>query len=534
MFYGYENSPIIPSMNVYDTSLMQAYIAGAREQYNQARDDFKDFLKEAKDFQSPFAADTQSMYDMSRGAAEQLINHYGTDALLKSPEGRNALTRMIAGFDTGAASRYKQSAQNAEELRKNIQKMSQDGSFDNDLFEEELARYAGLPEGSKLKLQDWDTNKYGVMNLTSPSPRESLSEIFSDLNGIKPTYHEDMSKPGVYDMKAITPEDIVNGAMGMLDDKLKTSPTLRKMYGDLLDRNTAAVLQQNGGQPLSTDDYAKIQTAARRQLAEAAAQPFMFHVTKDIDRIPQKSSSGGSGGSGGSGNGNGIEVEPYDFYKNVYNQYSASFGLDFDSAKARQTELYNVSGGDSSKFMEGTLHAAPSQMFYNQVDKKRISNDGNGYRLQVNDLKRLVSGHQIAENSSRDGGNFDGGKDDTKGFINIVKKKLPKDSVNYHVYFQPDDYVSVTQTKTDKRVCRWKGTLKVAKYDPETKTWKYDHVYNVYYTMLNDRIYNRGTGQWQRPERSGEGGNIASAMAGSTGSGSTTSSKKLLVSNQSN
>ena len=50
MIYGQDEPVALPVMDLYDTGMMQMYVNAARDQYLQARDDQKEFLKTYGDF----------------------------------------------------------------------------------------------------------------------------------------------------------------------------------------------------------------------------------------------------------------------------------------------------------------------------------------------------------------------------------------------------------------------------------------------------------------------------------------------------
>lgn len=185
MIGGYENVIALPSMGVFDTSMMQADIAAAREQYNQARDDYKEFIKTYGDFYSPIAADNEDYYNMTKGAAQNLINQYGGN-LLRSAEGRAAISRLIAETNTAALGQIKANAANYQQYLQNIQKAKMDGTYSKALEDMELAEL-GLDPNSWRTI-DPKTGQTREWNRLGPSKYQDLNQLTSHfVDALQPT-----------------------------------------------------------------------------------------------------------------------------------------------------------------------------------------------------------------------------------------------------------------------------------------------------------------------------------------------------------
>lgn len=169
MVGGYENVVALPSMGVFDTSMMQASISAAREQYNQARDDYKQFIKDYNDFYSPLQPDNDVYYNMTIGQANRLFDQYGGD-ILRNAEGRNAIKRMINNVDMGKINALKQSAEAAKEYIKNRGALEKAGLFNPDF---ENFRLNGK------SLENWDTSRDGIWTQTSPGEFQTLNAYTS-------------------------------------------------------------------------------------------------------------------------------------------------------------------------------------------------------------------------------------------------------------------------------------------------------------------------------------------------------------------
>lgn len=166
---GTEQLVHLPSVGILDFTALQADIAAAREQYNQARDDYKDFMKEYKDFYSPISSDNKTYYDLTTGAARNLLNVYGGD-LLRSAEGRAAIQNMINSVDTGRIAQLRQGAENAKQYLKSRAELQQKGLWDPML---EQFRLKGKT------IENWDTNKDGMWMELSPLMKQDLNQLTS-------------------------------------------------------------------------------------------------------------------------------------------------------------------------------------------------------------------------------------------------------------------------------------------------------------------------------------------------------------------
>lgn len=169
---GNEQPVMMPTMQVYDTDLMKAYIAGVKEQYDNARADMKDFMKSYGDFYSPIAGDTENYYNLTLGGANDMLSQMmarGIDPY-KSPEARNAIARYIANVPSGKIAQMKQSAENAKQYLQQKAKLQAAGKW-NEAYERYLL-------GGK-SLENWDTARDGVWNRVSPS---EYSDLFDSTN----------------------------------------------------------------------------------------------------------------------------------------------------------------------------------------------------------------------------------------------------------------------------------------------------------------------------------------------------------------
>lgn len=184
MIGGYENVIALPTMGVFDTSMMQADIAAARELYNQAREDYKDFRKEYSSFYSPIANDNTSVYNMTVGELNKLIDKHGAD-LIRSGQGRSDLRKLINGVNTAAYGQMKQNAKNYETYLQAVQQAKQNGTYSPELEARELNALGLDPNNfstvdSSGGIHQWDR--------LGPSKYQDLNQLTSHyFDDLKPT-----------------------------------------------------------------------------------------------------------------------------------------------------------------------------------------------------------------------------------------------------------------------------------------------------------------------------------------------------------
>lgn len=214
MYLGYEEPVAMPSMGVYDTDLMKAYIAGVKEQYDNARQDMKDFNKLYGDFYSPIAGDTENYYNLTVGGANKLIDDLMAQGIdpYKNPQARNLISRYIANVPTDKLNQMKQSAENATAYNAAKAKMIADGTYS-----QEMADFLGEDPSN------WDTMKNGVYNRVAPTRFNTIEDmLLPTIQQLQKSYkfNEAKSKatPGynIYDVSEAQTRDAINSIYGDL------------------------------------------------------------------------------------------------------------------------------------------------------------------------------------------------------------------------------------------------------------------------------------------------------------------------------
>lgn len=221
---GYEDPVQMPTMDIYSTDLMKAYIAGVKDQYERGQEEYKDFMKAYSDFYSPIAADNEYYYNNTIGGANKLINDMYANGIdpFKSPEARAAISRYIASRPTGTLANIRRTADAAKEYQKNYGEMLANGATTPEYERWRLQNKYGMSD-----IANWNTATMGALNETAPGAYRSafdmVSPLLKDLDDTLLT-KEDVEKMGYkydpfYEYSGISPtqvEGVIGGNLGQL------------------------------------------------------------------------------------------------------------------------------------------------------------------------------------------------------------------------------------------------------------------------------------------------------------------------------
>ena len=164
MIYGQDEPTLFPVADLYDSGMIQMYINAAREQYNQNREDLKEFQKTFGDFVSPFAKDMQWVDANTRGRINEAMDYLQRNGIdpLRSAEGRAVLQRVINTTPRAEINARRANAKLGEEYLKARGQMIANGTY-NDDYEQYLLNNLGLG-----RFEDFDSSM-GTWTRTSPS-----------------------------------------------------------------------------------------------------------------------------------------------------------------------------------------------------------------------------------------------------------------------------------------------------------------------------------------------------------------------------
>lgn len=173
-----QEQPVVYSMDeIFNPTTMnmvlqaqQNYVNAMREDYMQGVKDMKDFTKEYGDFYSPLTKDNENWDRLTNGAIREAMGKYGPD-MLRSPEGRAEIQRIIASVPYGELQKLRASVQPAMQYLKNKGVLDSKGLYSKD-FQDWINKQAGI-----TNFENWDTLKDGVWTKESPDTFDSLNTV---------------------------------------------------------------------------------------------------------------------------------------------------------------------------------------------------------------------------------------------------------------------------------------------------------------------------------------------------------------------
>lgn len=171
MIYGQDEPMLFPVADLYDSGMMQMYINAAKEQYNQNREDMKEFTKTYGDFMSPFANDIAWVDQQTRGRINEAMRYLQENGIdpLRSAEGRAIIQNVINTTDRAGINLRRQAAERKLEYDKAVRQMKLAGTYNKDFVDWDFKRRYGITP------DQWDTGVNGMWQDVSP-------EIYKDLN----------------------------------------------------------------------------------------------------------------------------------------------------------------------------------------------------------------------------------------------------------------------------------------------------------------------------------------------------------------
>lgn len=193
MIYGQDEAMLFPTMDLYDTGVMNMYLTAARDQYQQGLKDYEDFVSKYGDFTSPIASDVDYWDRNTIGAVNDVYNDLlaaGIDPV-RSQEGRAIMAKTVRNLPYAQLAQKKQAAKNAEAYIKNRNEMIKAGTWNED--------YERSMLGGQT-IEEWD-GSLGEWKATSPMPYKDLNNRYKHLfDGMQLSYDEEASKnmPGFW------------------------------------------------------------------------------------------------------------------------------------------------------------------------------------------------------------------------------------------------------------------------------------------------------------------------------------------------
>lgn len=246
MIYGQDEPMLFPIADLYDSGMMQMYINAAREQYNQNREDMKEFQKTYGDFFSPFSKDMEWVDAQTRGRVNDALNYMQANGIdpLRSAEGRALVQKVIRETNIAGINQRRANAKMAEEYIKNRGTMIANGTYNPD-YENYLLAQMGLG-----RFEDFDSSM-GPWTRTSPSKYQDLysstNPWFKDINKNGYLYTKDgydYFGPAESDLQMVMSQnfpDFLNTDYG----KYQLELARQSLGGDVSDAEAIAQLKRN-------------------------------------------------------------------------------------------------------------------------------------------------------------------------------------------------------------------------------------------------------------------------------------------------
>lgn len=160
----YDEPVAVPIIDLLDSNMMSQYISAAREQYNQAVQEQKEFAKEFGDLYSPSSELNKAYYDQTKGRVNAGLNYLYQNGIdpLRSAEGRAYIAKIIRETPYEKIANWKSDAENMKLYNKAAASLAADGKYDKEYADWTLAQQ-GLPTMDKF-------DPYGDTRWTAISP----------------------------------------------------------------------------------------------------------------------------------------------------------------------------------------------------------------------------------------------------------------------------------------------------------------------------------------------------------------------------
>lgn len=187
----YDEPVAVPIIDLLDSSMMSQYISAAREQYNQAVQEQKEFAKEFGDLYSPSASLNKAYYDQTKGRINAGLNYLYQNGIdpLRSAEGRAYIAKIVRETPYAQLANWKSDAENMRTYNKAAAALMAEGKYDKDYANWMLEQQGLAP------MEKFDPYSDRRWTALSPAQYETLDQF------TKP--YGDAIKPGLLDKEAV-------------------------------------------------------------------------------------------------------------------------------------------------------------------------------------------------------------------------------------------------------------------------------------------------------------------------------------------
>lgn len=429
----YDEPVAVPIIDLLDSSMMSQYISAAREQYNQAVQDQKEFSKEFGDLYSPSASLNKAYYDQTKGRVNAGLNYLYQNGIdpLRSAEGRAYIAKIIRETPYDKISKWKVDADNMKTFQKAAASMVAEGKLTQDQLGWQMQKYGLDYDKFDPYTQSWNT-----LAPTKMDTLEDLTKIpYSVLKPSNLTQQQVEAMGYKYDPKndytGITDQMIMDTAGKAIPSVISTAA------GEYYYDKAKQQLQQ-AGVTNPTDDQVK------QQLQGTVAQ--LWEGKKNIAWDPNKYSLL---------NYQNILADQLDAKKSARDLASQKALLDYKYADDVRRSVNNIGSGSSSGSNYKTIFDVAREQPYTPVSTSIGDLRANGVTLADPDAQW---NEYTQSQSQGDSGNKQ--TQSTKQQIITVNdgryiarsgafKKLNEgrsNSVNYGLYKKPGKKITATVT----------------------------------------------------------------------------------------
>lgn len=326
----YDEPVAVPIIDLLDSNMMSQYISAAREQYNQAVQEQKEFAKEFGELYGPNANVNKEFYDITKGAVNKGLDYLYQNGIdpLRSAEGRAYIAKIIRERPYAEIANLKAQNESMKTYQKYRAEAMRNGTYDPD-FEKFVL-------GGKT-LESWDPSTDGMWTREAPSKYSSLKDWTSNLfDNMQLEYDDEATKKagGMYQIYSKSDKKMKQILDSNIKDMAKSElgRYYLDMYGGDIDALKADIIDRNREytQVDKRPDQVQIHLNDQAfQAAEAAKQRAFQHRENELNRKNQRDVAAAKGVRKNGGPDGGYS---YSYTKKVKNAETAA-GLRDSSGK---------------------------------------------------------------------------------------------------------------------------------------------------------------------------------------------------------
>ena len=239
----YDEPVAVPILDILDSGMMSQYISAAREQYNQALQEQKDFAKEFGELYGPNYNINKQFYDATRGAVNKGLDYLYQNGIdpLRSAEGRAYIAKIIRERPYAEIANLKAQNEAMKTYQRYRAEAMRNGTYDPDFEKFAL--------GGKT-LESWDPSTDGMWTREAPSKYSSLKDWTSNLfDNMQLEYDPELTKQagGMYQVYSKSPKKMQQILDANIKDMVKSDlgRYYLDMYGGNIDALKADIINRN-------------------------------------------------------------------------------------------------------------------------------------------------------------------------------------------------------------------------------------------------------------------------------------------------